>query len=62
MWKELDKLGILSKVRSITTDNEAAVKSACSGLVEKCTWISCQAHNINLVIKSGLKLWKKADK
>jgi hypothetical protein len=39
MWKELDKLGILSKVRSITTDNEAAVKSACFGLVEKCRWI-----------------------
>ncbi|RNA04210.1 hypothetical protein BpHYR1_033651 [Brachionus plicatilis] len=36
-----------------------AVKNACNGLIQESTWISCQAHNLNLVIKSGFKLWKK---
>lgn len=56
---EIDKLGITSKIVSITTDNEPAVKNACTGLLQNSTWISCQAHNLNLVIKNGLKLWKK---
>ena len=44
---------------SITTDNEASVKRACSALTDNCSRYSCMAHNLNLVIHRSLQLWKK---
>lgn len=55
--KELNKLNILDKIVSITTDNEAAVALAGSNVNEGLKRISCLCHNLNLAIKNGLKLW-----
>jgi hypothetical protein len=61
-YSELNKLNIIDKIVAITrqqtiTDNEAAVASACSHLGGDIKRISCMNHNLNLVIKNGLKLW-----
>ena len=55
--KELESLAILDKIISITTDNEATVVAACSKLGDKVKRISCFNHNLNLIVKNGLKLW-----
>jgi hypothetical protein len=55
--KELESLAILEKIISITTDNEASVVAACSKLSDKVKRISCFNHNLNLIVKNGLKLW-----
>jgi hypothetical protein len=57
--KELNKLNIIDKVVSITTDNEAAVALAGSTISNDLKRISCMCHNLNLAIKNGLKLWIK---
>jgi hypothetical protein len=57
--QELDGLGILEKCVAITTDNANDIKSATKDLSPNCIRFSCAAHNINLVIKNGLKLHKK---
>lgn len=55
--KELRSLEVpLSNIQSITSDNGADIKKACSSLS---TRVSCMAHNLNLVVKNGLKLWSK---
>jgi hypothetical protein len=56
---ELKNLGILEKVISITTDNEASIKLACSEVSSTSKRYSCMAHNLNLCIKNGLRLWTK---
>jgi hypothetical protein len=58
--KEINRLDCLDKVVSITTDNEATVKSACSDLTgdKRIVRVSCFCHNINLAVKV-LKLNKK---
>lgn len=53
---EITKLDISEKVVSITTDNAADIKSAGSRITDR---FSCMAHNINLILKNGLGLWKK---
>ena len=55
--KELDRLYITDKIVSITTDNEATVVAACSKLGDEVTRASCMNHNLNLIVKNGLKLW-----
>ena len=60
--KQLVKLNIEDKIVSITTDNEAAVAKACSKLGNSSVRISCMCHNLNLVVKNGLKLWIKPKK
>lgn len=60
--QELTRLNILNKVVSITTDNEAAVKSAGSKIGEHVKWISCLCHNMNLIAQNGLQLWKNPKK
>jgi hypothetical protein len=57
--QELDGLGILEKCVAITTDNANDIKSATKDLSPNCIRFSCAAHNINLVIKNGLKLHRK---
>ena len=58
--REIDYAGILDKVVSITTDNEATVSLACKDLNEKeISHLVCKCHNINLSVKNGLGLWKK---
>lgn len=54
--KEINKLNIASKLVGITTDNAADIKAATSNITER---FSCVAHNLNLVLKNGLGLWKK---
>lgn len=61
---ELHRLGIQPhQVISITTDNGSNIKKATSTR-EFGQPISCAAHNLNLVVKKGLCLWKepKADR
>ena len=55
---ELKKLGIESKVFSITTDNGSDIKSATSSHQFGIRFY-CDAHSINRTISSGLGLWKK---
>ena len=55
--KELLKLEIKDKIVAITTDNEASVVLACSNLGDNIKRISCMNHNLNLIVKNGLKLW-----
>lgn len=56
--KELRLLEVpLSKIKSITCDNGADIKKACSSLT---TRVPCMAHNLNLVVRNGLRLWPKA--
>ena len=50
------------KTVSITTDNEATVKKACSKLTSNCVGLSCMGHNINLAVQNGLKIWDKTNK
>ena len=57
--KEINRLEILDKIVSITTDNEASVVSACKDLnANKILRISCFCHNLNLVV-GKMGLWKK---
>lgn len=54
---ELDYLEIpLENIVSITTDGGADIKSAINKF-KSIKRISCMAHNLNLIIKNGLKLW-----
>ena len=55
---EIKKLDIESKIFSITTDNGSDIKSATSS-PEFGIRFSCDAHNINRTISTGLDLWKK---
>ena len=54
---EIRKLNIQSKIVSITTDNGSDVRAATSGY-EFGARFSCDAHNINQTISTGLSLWK----
>ncbi len=56
---ELMQLNVLEKVVSITTDNEASVAAAGSNISNAISRVSCMCHNLNLVVKNGLKLWIK---
>ena len=58
---EIKKLDIESKIFSITTDNDADIKCATSSS-EFGIRFSCDAHNINKTISTGLDLWKKKNK
>ena len=53
------ELGLLEipieKVISITSDNGSDIKKAASSLT---TRFSCFAHNLNLIVKNSLGLWK----
>lgn len=58
---EIDRLQIRYKLRSITTDNGPNVRSA----TERGDFgvrIACYCHNINLIISTGLLLWKEKAK
>jgi hypothetical protein len=55
--KELKKLNIETKIISITTDSGSDIKAATSAS-EFGTRYSCDAHNINRLISTGLGLWK----
>jgi hypothetical protein len=55
--KDLLKLEVKDKIVAITTDNEASVFLACSNLGDNIKRISCMNHNLNLIVKIGLKLW-----
>jgi hypothetical protein len=56
---ELNRLNIKSdQIVSITTDNGSDMKKATSTL-KFGNRISCMGHNLNLVVKYGLCLWKK---
>jgi hypothetical protein len=59
---EINKLNILDKIVGITTDNESCVIKACQQLHANCVRISCQAHNLNLAVTKGLKLWQNPEK
>ncbi len=50
---------IINKVVSITTDNEACMKRACRDISDDCIRLSCLAHNLNLIVQYGLKIWDK---
>ncbi|CAF0817450.1 unnamed protein product [Rotaria sordida] len=58
IFHEIKKLEIESKIFSITTDNGSDIKSATSSQ-EFGIRFSCDAHNINRTISTGLDLWKK---
>ncbi|CAF3170865.1 unnamed protein product [Rotaria sp. Silwood2] len=55
---EIKKLEIETKIFSIATDNGGDIKSATSSQ-EFGIRFSCDAHNINRAISTGLDLWKK---
>lgn len=55
---ELKKMNLELKVHSITTDGGADIKLATSG-GDFGVRISCAAHNINLIVKNALCLFKK---
>ncbi len=61
LLNEIKKLNIESKIFSITTDNGSDIKSATSSQ-EFGIRFSCDAHNINRTISTGLDLWKKTSK
>jgi hypothetical protein len=44
---------------AITSDNEASVKSACTTITHESVRFSCMAHNLNLIVQNGFKLWNK---
>ena len=46
----------VDKVSTITTDNGSDIKSAASRIA---TRLSCICHNLNLIVKNGLKLYSK---
>jgi hypothetical protein len=52
---EIKKLKITEKLEAITSDSGSEIKKACSQISDRFT---CLAHNINLILKNGLKLWK----
>ncbi|CAF4492433.1 unnamed protein product, partial [Didymodactylos carnosus] len=55
--KEIDKLNIQMEIVSVTVDSGSDIKTAVS--VFQCgTRYSCDGHNINLTISTGLDLWK----
>ena len=54
---EVKKLNIESKIMSITTDSGSDIKAATSSY-EFGLRFSCDAHNINQTISTGLGLWK----
>ena len=54
---EIRKLNIQSKIVSITTNNGSDIRAATSGY-EFDVRFSCDAHNINQTISTGLGLWK----
>ena len=58
--KELEKLNILKKVVSITSDNEASIVRACKDI--DVLWLSCLNHILNLVVKHSFQLWKRPNK
>lgn len=56
---ELNRVGISNdQIVSITTDNGSDIKKATSSF-DFGRRIACMAHNLNLVVKKGLCLWKK---
>jgi hypothetical protein len=58
---ELQRYNLLHKVVSITIDNGSDIKKACE-LGDFGIKLSCLAHNLNLVIKNGLKIFDKCEK
>ena len=56
--KEIVKLGITDKVRSITTDNAADITKAMRAISLQ---LSCFCHNLNLVLNQSMKLWAKPE-
>ncbi|CAF3815580.1 unnamed protein product, partial [Rotaria sp. Silwood1] len=56
--RKIKKLEIETKIFSITTDNGSDIKSITSSQ-EFGIRSSCNAHNINRTISTGLDLWKK---
>ena len=57
IMNEIKKLNIETKITSITTDNGSDIKAATS-TYQFGTHYSCDAHNINRVVSTGLGLWK----
>lgn len=56
--REIEKLNIMNRIVSITSDNGSDIKAATS-TYRFGTRYSCAAHNLNLTISTGLGLWKK---
>ena len=61
LLNEIKKMGIESKIISITTDNGSDIKSATSSY-EFGIRFSCDAHNINRTVSTALSLWKRSAK
>ncbi|CAF1514071.1 unnamed protein product [Didymodactylos carnosus] len=59
IFYEIKNLKIQSKIRSITTDSGSDIKSATGSTAEFGTRIVCLAHNLNLIVTTGLCLWRK---
>ena len=53
---ELCRLNIQDKVCAIVTDNGSDVKKAVNDIKPDLR-LSCLAHDLNLVVKNGLRLW-----
>ncbi|CAF1428026.1 unnamed protein product, partial [Rotaria sordida] len=56
--KEINKLGIKSKVCAITTDNGGDIRCATQRLSKFGIKISCILHNLNLITQNGLWLFE----
>ena len=56
--REIEKLNIMTRIVSITSDNGSDIKAATSSY-RFGTRYSCTAHNLNLTISTALDLWKK---
>ncbi|CAF1536778.1 unnamed protein product, partial [Rotaria magnacalcarata] len=56
--KEIDKLGIRSKICAITSDNGSDIRSATTHLLKFGIKVSCILHNFNLIVQNGLRLFK----
>ena len=54
--KEITKLEIVTKVILVTTDNAEDIKKAMRSITLR---LLCICHNLNLVLKYGVKLWVK---
>jgi hypothetical protein len=37
------------------------MKKACENISNNCLRLSCLAHNLNLVVQNGLKIWEKPE-
>ena len=54
---EIEKLGIQTKIRSLTTDNGSDIRSAVKNKSHFGIRISCVLHNLNLIVQNGLWLF-----